>query len=287
MGPSLSSFSASRTEQTCFVAPCPYCEKQLAVKFDPTLGGPTGGCINVPTCRCPSCQRFDFITSCCPFCQTPITMSITQMMMGWISLEHAESAPWCRLRLSDPQRDIGQPHLPSQLSPADQSNYAPQRNDYIEHLKKKGYLSAAECFTVQGKQWNGSAYWERRCPRCYMVTQIRFTPLPLAVTHGDLGEITIAEWDALDTFLMDHCGQPVEDFVSCPHCQTLLSIKLSFIEHGGGLYMSQWSVASSDTDQELQLLGSRPKPLEFGWSGVHFNQFAMAGATASGNTVWS
>jgi hypothetical protein len=119
-----------------------------------------------------------------------------------------------------------------------------------------------------------------------MVTQIRFRPLPLSVTHEDLGEITTAEQDALETSLGDHCGQPVEDFVSCPHCQTLLFIKLSFIEHSG-LYMSQWSVASSGPDQELQMLGSRPKPLEFGRSGVFFNQFAIARATTSGNTVWS
>jgi hypothetical protein len=99
----------------------------------------------------------------------------------------------------------------------------PQYNQYVEHLKQKGYLSAAECFTIQGKRWNGSLYWERRCPHCYVMTQVRFTPLPLSVTHGDLDKITTAEYDALETFLEDYCGQPVENFVYCLHCQTLLS----------------------------------------------------------------
>jgi hypothetical protein len=99
--------------------------------------------------------------------------------------------------------------------------------------------------------------------------------------------MTEAECAAVETFCGDLCGRPIEDFVRCPHCQTLLAIQLSFIELSGGLYMSNWSVASSDPDQELQLWDNRPKPLEFGNSGVFFNQFAIAQATTGGITVWS
>jgi len=234
-------------------------------------GGPTG-CTDVPV---------NFLISRCPFCELSILMTAKPNEGNRLFLELLQPSLCCRLRLTTPEEDIGQSCLPSQ------PNHAPQYNAYLEIIKQRGYLSAAECYTTHGQQWDGNLYWERGCPQCQQATRIRLTPLPPSVNCGKLDEMTRPECAAVETFCGDLYRQPIEDFVKCPHCQTLLGITLSFIEPSGGLYMSQWSVASSDPDQQLQLLGKRPKPLEFGRSGVFFNQFATAQTIVDGITIWS
>lgn len=276
---SRSTLYASGTERTYFMADCPSCKLLVDVELDPSLGGPASGCTNALGCRCPTCVP-NFLTSCCPFCQTPITMTVRPNEGNRLFVELLQPALWCRLRLAAPRRDVGQSRLPP-------PNDAPQYNAYLEIIKQRGYLSAAECYSARGQRWNGNLYWERCCPKCQQATQIRLTPLPPSVNRGELDEMTDLECAAVETFCSDLYRQPIEDFVKCPHCQTLLAITPFFIEHSGGLYMSQWSVASSDPDQALQLLGKRPKPLEFGRSGVFFNQFAIARITMDGITIWS
>jgi phage FluMu protein Com len=277
---SLSFVYVSATQPTCFTAPCPYCAAEIKVDFGPTLFGPTGGCTNtnVPV---------HFLISSCPFCEISITMTAKPNEGNRLFLELLQPSPEYRLRLAAPEGDAQQSRLPSQPSLAEQPDDAPQFNTYLEIIKQRGYLSAEECYSDRGQRWNGNLYWERRCPQCGRATQIRLTPLPPSVNRGKLDEMTDPERRAIETFCRDLCRRPIEDFVKCPYCKTLLAITLSFTEPSGGLYMSQWSVASSDPDQEHQLLSKRPKPLEFGRSHVFFNQFATAQVTKSGVTVWS
>jgi hypothetical protein len=269
---SLSVLCVSGTEQTCFTADCPYCQWKLDVEIDPTLGGLTGGCINKPGCRCRICAPFNFVASCCPSCKASITMTV-KLEGNRLSLEFVQPAPWCRLHLAAPKKDVGRARLSSQPPGLPPPGDVCRSNPYLEALKQKGYLSVEECYGLPGQLWNGNLYWERCCPKCRLGTQIRFTPFPKAVNLPDLDGITRAERESLDTFFKDFCGRPIEDLVHCPHCYTLLAIKLSFIAPSGGLYMAQWHVA---TDQEPQLLGRRPKRLQYGESGEFFNQFAIA-----------
>ena len=273
-GPSLSNISLSLREPTFFTAPCPYCQKQIKVEVDPTLGGPTGGCTKTggfsktTTCRCPYCAPDNFLSSACPLCYASITMKMKQNQRVYISLELVQPAPWCRFRLADPQRDLGQPGQPSKPSLMDQTNYVPQY-PYVELLKQNGYLPAKQCYSIQGQRWNGNLYWERSCPHCKRATQIKFSPLPSSITLEAPGEITATEYDSLETFLNDLCGQPVQDLISCPHCETQLFIELCFIEGSGGLYMAEWSVLPPSHHFQ-------PKRLKFGNGVEFFNQFAIA-----------